>query len=286
MLMVLPCPPQVNFPALYEDVVLFTGLVFNLDFLNMVPMECVNKSVNYYYTLVFYTLVPLAVAMLLLLANCFLGTKIDLEDAVNGMEEEEEEEAEGAEREKEKKKGTKAYFNAFLLVTYLALVPVSTKIFYMLRCDHFEELDTDYLSLDMRLICRVGNQMTPTYSLMYIFALIMMLIYVRSPSLIPRKYRSLTWLRVVQPLGIPAMYACLLWRAREQLYPRLKDDPNANTWQLFIRHASWNETVEETEEQETETHPLDFLASPYEGHVFWCVASSSYVASELVPLQV
>ena len=263
----LSCFPQVTFPKLYENLVVFTGLVFNLDFLNMIPMECINNSVNYYYTLVFYTLVPLAVAMLLLLANLLRGSKTN--QAGDMIRE-----------------GTKAYFNAFLLVTYLALVPVSTKIFYMLRCDHFEELDTDYLSLDMRLICRVGNQMTPTYSLMYSFAWIMMLIYVRSPSLIPRKYRSLTWLRVVQPLGIPAMYACLLWRAREQLYPRLKDDPNANTWQLFIRHASWNETVEETEEQETETHPLDFLASPYEGHVFWCVASSSYVTFELVPLQV
>ena len=155
--MVLPCPPQVNFPALYEDVVLFTGLVFNLDFLNMVPMECVNKSVNYYYTLVFYTLVPLAVAMLLLLANLLRGPKTNQAGDMT-------------------REGTKAYFNAFLLVTYLALVPVSTRIFYLLRCKEFAELDTSYLSLDMRLICRVENQMTPTYSLMYIFALIMMLI--------------------------------------------------------------------------------------------------------------
>ena len=127
----------------------------------MIPMECINNSVNYYNTLLFYTLVPLAVAMLLLLANLLRGPKTNPAGDMT-------------------REGTKAYFNAFLLVTYLALVPVSTRIFYLLRCKEFVELDTSYLSLDMRLICRAGNHMTPSYSLMYCFALIMMLIYVRT----------------------------------------------------------------------------------------------------------
>ena len=84
-----------------------------------------------------------------------------------------------------------------------------------------------------------------------------------------------------QPLGIPAMYACLLWRSREELYPRLKD-PDASAWQLFIRHSSWLEDHKKEEEEGGETHPLEFLASPYEGHVFWSVGSGNALASRLV----
>ena len=81
------------------------------------------------------------------------------------------------------------------------------------------------------------------------------------------------------------MYACLLWRSREELYPRLKD-PDASAWQLFIRHSSWLEDHkkddDEEEEEGGETHPLEFLASPYEGHVFWSVGSGDALASKLV----
>ena len=203
---------------------LFIGF-FNFPIFDLVPIACINPDANYYDSLVFSTLMPIAAAVCLMGANFYRGVKID---------------------EKGNRTGTPAYLNACLLLTYLVISPVSTKIFYFFRCESFSEINTSYLTVDLRLGCSRDGMLTPHYAAMLTYNLVMVAIY---------------------PVGIPLLYSVQLFKARYELYPGLKD--NDNWRQIFIHQRNWDDEDRNDQDEEAEAHRLDFLVAPYEKHVFW-----------------
>ena len=86
------------------------------------------------------------------------------------------------------------------------------------------------------------------YQLMHIYSIILALVY---------------------PIGIPSMYATLLYRDRHEVYPDLKEH---GFWSMFSSsHPSWNSLKDEEEEHEalSADHPLAFLVSAYKPRAFW-----------------
>ena len=73
--------------------------------------------------------------------------------------------------------GLHEFFTGFLVLTYMVLVPVSTKIFYLARCENLPEMESQYLTMDLRLTCVDPDGWDPTYTTYFIFDAVMMAIY-------------------------------------------------------------------------------------------------------------
>jgi len=133
----------------------------NLDFISMTPIGCV-VPVTYHSQLLVYTLVPLA--MFAVLLGLYMRNKTR---AVRD-----------------------AFFNVFLLLSFVVLPTIATKAMNAFDCD---ELDTGrrVLKGDLDINCDSAR-----HHLFQIYAGVMILVY---------------------PVGIPLMYFVLLFRARKLL---------------------------------------------------------------------
>ena len=80
----------------------------------------------------------------------------------------------------------------------------------------------------------------------------------------------------VYPIGIPTLFALLLYRKREQLGPR-DDDGNMQPWKyLFVYDKAWTVATEEQrksrlQEEDSSAAYLSFLAGAYEPRAFWFI---------------
>ena len=137
----------------------------------------------------------------------------------------------------------------FFLLTYIVYPSCSTKVLNVWTCatyvvagdpdfddDEYEE--ATYLLVDFSTDCNSFK-----YTAMQLYAGLMIPIY---------------------PIGIPLLYAVLLYRSRFELYPGLE---NHGFWSMLTpSHPSW--TAPE-EHQLSPDHPLDFLVSAYKPRAFW-----------------
>ena len=167
---------------------------------------------------------------------------------------EEEEEAHHNQGAGNHKGKTQAYFTSFLVGAYLVLPPCSTIILQFFRCDYFADVDTWYMVADYQIKCQER-------STWILYNCCMMLIY---------------------PLGIPCLFAVMLWSARRELCPkgfvqatddrrfgrrtRRDDEKPLGLWYILARNHHWE--YPENEESYAKGHQLAFLASAYQPHAF------------------
>ena len=131
-------------------------------------------------------------------------------------------------------------FWLFLLLAYLVLPACTSVLLRMFKCDYFEDVDTEFMVADYSLVCSKGNEVPTARFWWTVYAGIMVLVY---------------------PIGIPLMFAVLLWQHRFKLCPNLQD---RGIWYLLIRQREWDD------EKAPDDDPLlSFLTSGYEPHAFW-----------------
>jgi hypothetical protein len=132
--------------------------------------------------------------------------------------------------------GGNVFFSLILLLLYLVLPSSSSSILRVYKCDHFPDTDEWFLASDYRISCEGGAR---TGWLVYTG--LMMAIF---------------------PIGIPVVFAVLLYTERHKLCPRLASEG----WRfLFFRNDSWNLDVP----LGTGNSRVQLLASPYEDRCFW-----------------
>jgi hypothetical protein len=115
-----------------------------------------------------------------------------------------------------------AFASTFLIMTFLIFISTSSAIFGYFKCDKFLDLDQSFLELDYALDCD-GDR----YKKNMRFVIIMLIVY---------------------PIGIPLMYAVVLFRKRHIL--RLQRDDRDDAQQAQVKH-------------------LDFVAGHYREEVWY-----------------
>ena len=218
----------------------------NFELFKFVPIECIVKvKTDYFLDLLFSTLLPIAFSRCLLAAALAAKARAKSRGGASAKE------------------TTNFLFSIFLFVTFLTLPSCSKKIFATFKCNEYvscyegeQETIERYLALDLSVSC--GYPSTTTYyQTMSLYAGLMVLIY---------------------PLGIPALYSVLLFRARGELsIPELrlsKETRSKSFYAHFFGYHATHAPPEKTPEQEewekvAEKHYLSFLIQPYEQRVYW-----------------
>ncbi|CAM9743167.1 unnamed protein product [Phaeothamnion confervicola] len=122
----------------------------------------------------------------------------------------------------------------FMVFTFLVYTTSSTVVFQAFACDRLEEVDTAYLRVDYSIKCY-----TPEHNFYMAYAAVMALIY---------------------PIGIPAVYAFMLWRGRRTLAAAAAAArANSETAPAAAAVALADPSVRTTR----------FLWQPYKREVFW-----------------
>ena len=173
---------DVSFPEPYESFVAALGGI-NLDMMSIAPFECVAPSTTFMDGLVVTTMIPIGIAAILLALHKYKPTPL--------------------------RQGS-PYFSLFLLLTYLLIVSVSSKICSSFKVDEFDVDDEEtryYLAVDYSIEapgpgspcqldgsgCDHGGS---TYLGLQIYAYLMFVVYV---------------------IGIPGLYVLLFYRAQREL---------------------------------------------------------------------
>jgi hypothetical protein len=285
----------VNFPSSFLK--LTSVLKFaNLDFIQMVPLDCLHET-TYYSRLLVTTLTPLLIAIMLLGLDAHFGmgkcarlfcvdtcqrgplktdpadlpplTKKGRQKTPSDDDDDDEEAANKGERKGDDGKDdddndsadatletpvytNTAFLTAFLVGAYLVLPTSSSVILQMYKCTNFDDVDESYMAADYRIQCGTEAR-TPWL----VYTGCMMLIY---------------------PLGIPSLFAVMLWSARRELCPRafVRTDEEDHDdfykkvprgfWYIAFKNSLWE--AKENENSYAKGHQLSFLASAYQPHAF------------------
>lgn len=177
----------VRLPSQYETFLAWAS--FTSFDLNMLPaLDCL-VSTNFYDRLLFVTLVPLCGVFYLCLTYSVVVLKQRRVKAVSSFALRSGDNFGGARLEQAKSK----HFRAFLILTFLVYSSVSATLFQTFACDDVlfpsdGVTNYTYLRVDYSIMCN-----TPQHTRYMIYAGVMACIY---------------------PIGIPALYAWLLWRNR------------------------------------------------------------------------
>ena len=217
----------------------------NFELFKFVPIECIVKvKTDYFLDLLFSTLLPIAFSLCLLAAALAAKARAKSRRGASAKE------------------TTNFLFSIFLLVTFLTLPSCSKKIFATFKCNEYvaayegeQETIERYLALDLSVSCGYPSA-TTYYQIMSLYAGLMVLIY---------------------PLGIPALYSVLLFRARGELsIPELRLSKETRSKSFYAHFFGYHArtTPEHSPEQERweimrEDHYLSFLIQPYEQRVYW-----------------
>jgi len=178
----IPFSCSIKFPGQFQR---FLGAfaLFNFDLLPALGLECEYQDYDYITKMIAMTTMPIALAGVLLLVYLALDMQSGNSYVYSYHE------SQVAQR---KRKSWFMYM--FLLLTFLVLVTASTMLFGALKCDPFPEAaggTKSFLVRDYSISC---NGIRYRSTVAYVVAMIL-----------------------IYPVGIPSMYAVLLWQNREVL---------------------------------------------------------------------
>lgn len=186
---VMPVSMNVAFPASFARY-LSAVSALNLNVMSVVPINCGSGSYNFIDKLVMMTLAPIGFSLLLLIGCMVECARHAIRVSFLSAESEED----AVTRIKSR------YLTLFFLLTYLVLPNVATTIFRTFLCtdvgpkDATTDVNDRYLTADMRISCD-----SDYYQRGVIYASFMIVVYV---------------------VGIPLMYAVLLYRSRKDIAGR------------------------------------------------------------------
>jgi hypothetical protein len=163
----------------------------NLSFTSLFPIGCQGKF-NFIDTVLWTTLVPIAISFLLFLAYSMEINWSELQVRRGHRD------SQVVSKSKELSKSR--YLNFFFYLTYLVLPSVTTTIFQMFICTNVDPNGEDdalydsFLSVDMSISCQ-----SPYYQSWVLYSVLMIVLY---------------------PIGIPALYLSLLYSNRQEISNR------------------------------------------------------------------
>jgi hypothetical protein len=157
---------------------------------------------------------------------------------------------------------TAKHMTAFLAFTFLIFSAVSTVVFQTFSCDYLEVTEESWLRADYSISCDTGK-----HTAYKIYAAVMIAVY---------------------PIGIPSLYAVLLWRHRHSLNPTISTTAEAAGLRAVPRSLSqsfrqlYSSTtattsadadaaiVSDTESTAvTKPESIKFLWGPYRQQAYW-----------------
>jgi hypothetical protein len=179
--------------------------VFNLNLGWLLSLGCLTQ-INFYQKLLITTLGPFAVAAAL--AGTY--TIVRIRNKVQAVTTYTSQRMVVPARTSRLEKALAKHYLVFLAMTFLIYSTVSTTVFQTFACDSVDDSAismTSYLRADYSIQCG-----TATHTLYRVYAGFMVIIY---------------------PLGIPALYAWLLWRNRH----KLSDHNDESSVHMISRHT-------------------------------------------------
>jgi hypothetical protein len=241
----IPIAMTVTFPPQFARY-LNALSVFNLNVMSVVPVNCANSGkYNFIDKLIMLTLAPIGLSLLILVlcivevtyrsmklrrkmtaAATTAGSTADPATTAATISE-----ADETLRSKIKTR----YLTMFFFLTYLVLPFISTTIFRTFLCTNADPNDEDsnpndrFLTADMRISCH-----SPYYKRGVAYAAVMIVVYV---------------------LGIPSMYAFLLYRSRHEIATRF--DPLKDEHQPVEQTEEHGKAVGDVEQAASESKTED-----------------------------
>ncbi|GMI11479.1 hypothetical protein TrLO_g5191 [Triparma laevis f. longispina] len=128
----LPFVLDLKFPPIFTSLTDVFGSIVNLNFVSLMPLGCIMQS-DFHHQMIGYTLVPLIIGGLMILAYNFLKRKPSTVGLSNEI------------------------FALFLFMTFLILPTVSIQIFSTFACRDFED-GTSYLKVDYSIDCNAPSR--------------------------------------------------------------------------------------------------------------------------------
>jgi len=143
----LPFVLDLTFPPVFTMVSNFFGSIVNLNFVTLMPIGCIMQS-DFHHVMMGYTLIPLAVGMVMGLAFGILKLRSETKRLSNKI------------------------FSAFLFMTFLILPSVSIQIFATFACREFDSGYGRFLKVDYSINCD-----DPSRNFYWYYAVLMGFIY-------------------------------------------------------------------------------------------------------------
>jgi hypothetical protein len=203
-------------PPLYYKFVRWVSAV-NVDVQWLMPSGCLIEM-NFHQQLLVVTLMPLVFIALLGALQCvFVWRNTGI---VRGLHE-------FKQRSEALAAATVRHSTVFLGFTFLIFSTVSTAVLQTFACDQFSDVGQSWLRADYSILCT-----SATHRGYQAYAAVMIFVY---------------------PLGIPALYAWLLWRNKEHITAAGTDAERANDptlsaikflWEPYRKEAYWWEVAE------------------------------------------
>lgn len=134
---------SIKFPSLYRNFLAWFSFL-NFSVVSILPLGC-QYRIDYTWDLGLITLTPVAFVALLFL--------------------------------KHRWKPHPADFSWFLTITFLCLVPASSKICHVFKCDWFPDTKEEFLVVDYSIKCSTAGEMTPKFVALFLYALLMLMIF-------------------------------------------------------------------------------------------------------------
>ena len=187
---------NVTYPEIYENFLEAIDVI-NLDLGWIISAGCLWPAINFHARLLFTTLGPL-IALAYLGATYAFAVAKSKKQPIRAS-------PTHVSRENARERVDTEHMSALLLLSFLVYSSASSNIFRMFACEHLDD-GNEYLRTDYRILCTDKN-----HRALQIYAGIMVLVY---------------------PVGIPLMYAILLYRLRGLLRiggPARLNSPSAST---------------------------------------------------------
>ena len=128
----LPFVLNLTFPPIFTSLTDIFGSIVNLNFVSLMPLGCIMQS-DFHHQMLGYTLGPLIIGGLMILAYKFLKRKPSTVGLSNEI------------------------FALFLFMTFLILPTVSIQIFSTFACREFDD-GTRYLKVDYSIDCNSSSR--------------------------------------------------------------------------------------------------------------------------------
>jgi hypothetical protein len=153
------------------------------------------------------------------------------------------------------KRATVKHLSVFLTFTFLIYSTVSTVVFQTFACDYLEDTKVSLLRADYSVSCD-----TDKHTAYKVYAAVMIGVY---------------------PIGIPLLYAVLLWRHRHSLHPTTITTGAARSMDSATISTNATVTAADTQQQQQQQQqqdnrhedvsltPIKFLWEPYRQRTYW-----------------